>query len=61
MQAFRTRKNAISKCLEEATDATRRATLEHALRRVQSEENTQKLVDALTQPGMINGRRTNYN
>jgi hypothetical protein len=58
---FWTRQRAIENCLKRTDDETRRASLEHALRRVRSEENTQKLVDALTTPGTIHGRRTNFN
>jgi hypothetical protein len=60
MKAFRTRKQAIQSCIDRTTDETRLAALSHAKKRVQSEENNQKLVDALT-TGFIDGKRSNYN
>jgi predicted DNA-binding protein YlxM (UPF0122 family) len=56
---FLTRKRAIENCLKRTSDEQKRARLEHALRRVKTEESRQELVDAMT--GELNGRRTNYN
>jgi hypothetical protein len=60
MKAFRTRKQAIASCIARTTDETRLAALKHAKKRVQSEENNQRLVDAMT-TGFFDGKRSNYN
>jgi hypothetical protein len=58
---FNARMKAIKSCLDREVDENRRARLEHALRRVKSEEVTRRIAEAMTTPGFINGKRSDHN